>query len=83
MSKLIVKLERIFGHNHTFEGYAGNSPYLYYKTNVPYVDGIQRGHVRLYGKCDICGKEVHIANIHTDDTGKLYETKLDKELKLK
>jgi len=76
---LILPSNKLFEHSHTFSGYAGGQPYLYYKTNQPVVDGIQHGHVRLYAKCDKCGKEVYVASIHTDAEGKLFETSLDKK----
>ena len=78
MSKLIQTSGKLFKHDHTFTGYAEGVPYLNYKSGKPYVDGIQRGHVRLYGRCDICDQEFLVAMIHTDATGKLYQTKLDK-----
>lgn len=76
MSKLIVPTDKLFEHNHVISGIG--KPYLYYRTGTPYVDGIKRGHIGLYGRCDECGKEIHVANIHTDENGKLYEIKLDK-----
>lgn len=66
-------------HSHRFSGYCGDVPYLYYKSGEPYVDGIERGHVNLYSKCDICGEEVLVAKMHTDRNGKLYQTALDKK----
>ena len=80
---VIIKSKKLFQHNHVITGYAGGQPYLYYKSNNPYTDGINRGHVRLYGKCDICGEEIMVASIHTDSDGKLYETQLDRDLKTK
>lgn len=81
MSKLLIKQDVLFSHTHVFTGYAGGVPYLYYTSGNPYVDGINRGHINLYAKCDTCGKEILVAKIHTDSNGNLYETKLDKKLK--
>ncbi len=78
---IIKRSVGIFKHNHVFTGWAGQPPYLYYKSQQPYTDGIDVGHVNLYGKCDICGKEFMVAKIHTDKNGKLYETELDRNLK--
>lgn len=75
---IIIESKNVFKHDHKITGYANGHPYLYYKSNNPYVDGTNRGHVQLYGKCDICGKEVLVASIHTDENGKLYKTNFDK-----
>ncbi len=65
-------------HTHTFTGYAGDSPYLYNKSNNGVVDGIGRMHIDLYCKCDSCNQEVLIAKLHVDKEGKLYKGKLDR-----
>lgn len=75
---LIKPNGKLFEHSHRFEGYASGQPYLYNRTNNPYVDGINRGHIGLYGKCDICGEEILVANMHVDPEGKLYKGKFDK-----
>jgi hypothetical protein len=75
MSKLKQITISVFDHNHTFVGYAGGTPYLYYKTNDPFVDGSGRGHLRLYATCDICGKEILVAYTHVNGDGTLYEPK--------
>ena len=72
MSKLIQKTE-LFKHDHVFTGYADGTPYLYNKTNNGVVDGIDRMHIDLYAKCDICNKEILVAKIHCDKEGKLYK----------
>jgi len=75
---LIIPNGKFLSHNHIFEGYAGQQPYLYNKTNNPLVDGIERGHIGLYGKCNICGEEILVANLHVDPKGKLYKGLYDK-----
>ena len=61
----------VFGHTHVFTGYQGGYPYLTAKRGA--VDGINRHHVGLYGRCDICDKELLIARIHIDaETDKMY-----------
>lgn len=54
----------VFGHTHVFTGYQGGYPYLTAKRGA--VDGIDRHHVSLYGRCDICDEEILIAKIHAD-----------------
>lgn len=63
--------KNILGHTHTFTGYAGGTPYLTATRGA--VDGIGRHHVNLYGRCDICDKEILVAKIHADaKTDKLF-----------
>ncbi len=69
----------LFKHDHVFSGYCGSAPYLYYKNDNVIVDGIDRGHVRLYGRCDTCNEEILVAHIHTDKNGKLYSDKKEKQ----
>lgn len=70
MSEELKKGSRsIFGHTHVFTGYQGSIPYLTASRGA--VDNIDRHHVNLYGRCDICDKEILIARIHIhagDDT---------------
>ena len=73
MSKL--KISKNLFHTHTFTGWAGTTPYLYYKTGSGVVDGCGRMHIDLYCKCDECDEEVLIAKIHCDENSKLYKTK--------
>lgn len=64
-------------HDHVFTGYQGADPYLYYKPAAPsqhgVIDGINRQHVSLYGKCDICGKEIRVAMMHVNADSTLYD----------
>lgn len=65
MSELLKKENKsIFGHTHIFTGYCGSIPYLKAKRGA--VDNINRHHVNLYGKCDICDEEFLLAHIHID-----------------
>lgn len=70
MSEIRVPQKQIFSHTHVFSGMG--TPYLYYKNGGGVVDGIGRQHINLYGKCDICNKEILVAKIHVDSNGKLY-----------
>lgn len=61
----------VFGHTHVFTGYQGSYPYLIAKRGA--VDNINRHHVGLYGRCDICDKEILVAHVHVDaETDKMY-----------
>jgi len=79
MNNTIKKKKDLF-HTHTFNGYAGDVPYLYNKTNEGVIDGIKRMHINLYCKCDTCDEEVIVAKLHCDENGKLYKGLLDKKL---
>lgn len=69
--KLKKESESILGHTHIFTGYQEGIPYL--RATRGAVDGIDRHHVNLYGRCDICDKEILIAKIHADaKTDKLF-----------
>ena len=65
----------IFTHDHVFTGYGGDIPYLYYKPNGGVIDGCGRQHINLYGRCNICNKEVIVARTHVDENGTLYDIK--------
>lgn len=69
-NKIIVPQKGFFKHDHVILGLG--TPYLYYKDKGGVTDGIGRQHIALYGKCEICNKEVRVAMIHVDKTGKLY-----------
>jgi len=56
--------ESILQHTHIFTGYIGDVPYLKAKRGA--VDNINRHHVKLYGRCDICDIEFLLAYIHVD-----------------
>lgn len=73
MSKIIKPSGNIFKHDCVFTGIG--EPYLYYKEGGGVIDGIGRQHINLYGKCDICNKEVIIAKIHVNEKGELYGLK--------
>lgn len=63
--------KKILGHTHIFTGYAGGTPYLIAKRGG--VDNIDRHHVNLYGRCDVCDEEILLAKIHADaNTDKLF-----------
>jgi len=65
MSEAIRKRNKKFlGHVHVFTGYQGSYPYLTAKKGP--IDNIKRHHVNLYGRCDICDKEILLAHIHID-----------------
>lgn len=78
MSKLIIPTKGIFKHDHVVEGYFG-MPYLLYESGNPIVDGINRGHVKLYGRCEICNEKILVGLIHTDNNGTLYKLNKDKK----
>lgn len=75
MSKLIQKSKSIFSHNHVFTGHGGSTPYLHYKDGGGVTDGINRQHIDLYGRCDICNKEILVAKIHIKANGMIYGLK--------
>jgi len=75
MGKLLKSSGSILKHDHVFTGYGGDIPYLKYKDGKGVIDGCGRQHIDLYGRCDICDKEIKIARIHVDSDGKLYQSK--------
>lgn len=70
-----IKIRESLLHSHTFTGYRGGIPYLYYKTHLGSIDGIGRNHISLYGRCDTCDKEVLVSMIHCDEEGSLFKVK--------
>lgn len=50
-----------FGHKLP-KGYGGDSPYLSIKGGT--IDGIGTRHAFMWTKCDRCGEEYHVANVH-------------------
>ena len=59
-------------HNCVFKGYASDVPYLYYKDGGGIIDGSGRQHINLYGRCDICDKEILVAKTHVKEDSTLY-----------
>lgn len=84
MSKLMLTNKKTFGHTHIFTGYQGDIPYLNYKDGKGVIDGIDRQHINLYARCDVCNKEFLLARIHVDKDGQLYgnNKKIDQKPKL-
>lgn len=72
MSKIIIPNKHFLKHNCVISGIG--TPYLYNKGGGV-IDGIGRQHINLYGKCDICNKEILVAIIHANKNGKIYSEK--------
>lgn len=70
-NKIVIPSGSIFKHNCVITGYCSGTPYLYTKGGG-YTDGVGRSHVALYGRCDICYKELRVAMFHADKDDKIY-----------
>lgn len=77
--KIYIPQKGCFKHVHVIEGIG--YPFLYYKDGGGVTDGIGRQHITLYGKCDVCNKEIRVANIHVDKNGSLYGLEPNIEIK--
>lgn len=70
-NQIIIPSKRFFKHDHVIDSLGHRTPYLYIK-HTGVVDGIGRQHVNLYGRCDICNKEIIVARLHVNEDGIIY-----------
>lgn len=56
----------IFGHKtpQSYSKYSGMGGGQYLRASGPKIDGVNRAHFRVYGKCPRCGQEYEVGMIH-------------------